>query len=681
VTGEGDPTPKATTGRLARGARARALAKPPELTDLPGDDAVDDLFVDPDATVATAGRGVVIEKPIGGPLPASDRRRGDRPSRTVRSERTARADRPTRTNGAPLRGRGSRQARLERAAAGAVDGPGAPADTTGPVAGAPTDDAVADGSVESTRRWPARVVAALVAAVALVPRALTAGTFQTVDEARWMSRSVNFGNALAHFELGKMTASRDAQATMPGVTTMWLGNIARGLFWIGRKLGIVHDAAFDRSFTGIFLAQLVMGITTAVLIGIVVKMVWDWIGPTAAVVAGLFLATEPLLVAHGSVLHTDELTGLFGLLAVIAFARTFGFGGPPPTTRWRYPVLTGLFAGLAALTKVSAGLFGPSLAVFVVVALVASIRAARNDGRSWWSGTRPVLASVSVVLLTTVATILLLWPAIWANWSNQIHMLQKSAELAETGHNNFFLGTVSTDPAAYYYLVTTPLRMTPWFLAAAVLLVPVALVDRTRRTSALLLAVTAVVVVTALSLSVKKQDRYIVTALPLVAVLVGIGATDVVDRLRSWRPVLPKVAAGLGAVAGAAMLLHAVLIAPWGMTYFNPVLGGSARAEDTMLIGWGEGLEEAGKIIERYQHGDCDIDVYTPILLRPSFPCGRIEATDPRADIRVFYVNERQRATVAGANRLRARAKLIGTVRIRGILMVEIFDQRLPADG
>jgi len=169
-------------------------------------------------------------------------------------------------------------------------------------------------------RLPAAGAVRLAAASALLaalPRALTAGHFRTWDETLWMARSLRFSGAVATGNTADASASAGWDlVTMPGVTTMWIGSAARAVWSGGRHLGLWAHAAgatFDSSRSGLALAQLGVAAVTSALVGVLVLLVAAWAGQVAAGVAGVLLATEPFLVAHGAVLHTDELMTFSGV--------------------------------------------------------------------------------------------------------------------------------------------------------------------------------------------------------------------------------------------------------------------------------------------------------------------------------------------------------------------------------
>lgn len=431
-----------------------------------------------------------------------------------------------------------------------------------------------------------RAITIATAVLAIIPRAVASGRSITIDEALWLDRSIGFGDALTRLDLAHASATTDGLATMPGVTTMWIGTLAR----------LVHGGDLA-SAGGLHLAQLGVALVTAALIGIIVRLAWNWVGPVAATVAGVLLATEPFLVAHGAVLHTDELTALFGTITVIGVARLYGHGGTPITNPTRWAILTGAAAALTILTKLSAGLYLPSLGLLVLIALV------RGERRR----------ETAIAAGAAVAVIAILWPAIWADPGNQIDLLRQSAELAETPHLTFFRGEATESPGALFYPIAIPFRMTLWFLIATVLLAPLAFLHARRQ--ALVLGLVTIVGLAVLTASTKTFDRYALPLLPMLALLVGIG----VDRVVSRGPAM-RIAAGIATVG---LALHSLTPSP--LLYFNPMLGGPERVERTLIIGWGEGIFEALDRIRADEDGDCSAVtiVASYKTLTDRHPCAR----------------------------------------------------------
>lgn len=523
-------------------------------------------------------------------------------------------------------------------------------------------------------------VATLVGAVALVPRLLTAGAYQTTDETLWMRRTVAFGDALLRGDLAAASASTEDLATMPGVTTMWLGSAARASWELAGWLGLVDaEVPFVESPAGIHLAQASVAIATSVLIAAVVALAWRWTGPVPAVTAGLLLASEPFLVAHGAVLHTDELAALFGVSGALALLLALGVA-PPGRHPHTLAGAAGVLLASAVLTKVSALVLAPGLAVVVLASVVpARPRTARRALRGLRAPeARTVAARLTTAAGAAAATSLVAWPALAVDTVHQLSLVVDSAGLAATPHLTFFLGDITETPGPLYYAVAVPLRMTPWFLLGCVVLIPLAAV-RGRRAHLAVLAVIALPMVVVLSGAVKQFDRYALVVLPFLALMVGIGAEVLVGALRhvGWG----RVVRPLATVAAVGMAVHAVVVAPWGLAYFNPLLGGSETAERAILVGWGEGLELAGERIAELEGPACDVDVVVNYTrLDSAFDCGRMTNQVAGAEYFLLYVNHRQRMTPEDLAALQARGRQLPPVRIRGIDYVQIYDLTAPPD-
>ena len=101
-----------------------------------------------------------------------------------------------------------------------------------------------------------------------------------------------------------------------------------------------------------------------------------------------------------------------------------------------------------------------------------------------------------------------------------------------------------------------------------------------------------------MTLAAKKFDRYLLPVFPPLDILAALGWVGLFAWLmdRRARQVGDGVAGPVvlaGAVAAQGGL--ALSTFPYYMSYYNPAMGGPAKAEDVMFIGWGEGLDEAAR--------------------------------------------------------------------------------------
>jgi hypothetical protein len=520
----------------------------------------------------------------------------------------------------------------------------------------------------------------VVAALALAPRLRTAGRFETQDEILWLRRSLRFSEALQFGHLGDASASTGHTVTMPGVTTMWIGALARYVWSAGRRMGLWAEpetragtgvVTFLDYRSGLVIAHVGMAVATAALIGLLVVLVSRWAGRTAAAIAGVLLATEPFLVAHGTILHTDELLALFAVNAFVATALALGL---PERTSWTgnrwVAVAAGASFGAALLTKISAVVFVPGIALLGVWAAGRAFTT-RGGGASW-PAFRTLCGVAAWWVGGAVATGVLAYPAFWVNPIRELAKIRRSAGLAGDGHAQFFHGHMTLHPGPAYYLVALPLRMTPWFLAAAAVAMVAVWCRRASRGFAVALTCLAVPPFATLSVADTKFDRYGLPALVAAALAVGIVTAPAVHALRRRFRNGPRLAVAGGALAAAAVSAHTLAVAPWGIAYFNPVLGGSATAVQTVMVGWGEGLERAGDLIARREAGRCESVIVHSYRIASAYRCGSLARYGDRPTYVVTYVSVRQRWPDRYTKLVRGR-ELLAAIQVRGITYAEVY--------
>ncbi len=523
-------------------------------------------------------------------------------------------------------------------------------------------------------------------AVASLLRGATAlGDFRTTDERTWLFLSATFDDAVEHGRPGDMTAGGQDLATMPGVTTMWIGTAAIRTWNLGAALGVVpHStwAALVGPLSVLDLAQVYMGFATAALVALLAFLVARWSTTAAGAVVGLLLATEPFLVAHGAVLHTDELVALFGMAAALTLALALGV--PTSTSmagRRRVGAGAGaLFAG-ALLTKVTALVFLPGMVIIVLVALWRGRRPAADDDRVPATIPHPSRRVVARLLVAFAATAVVVtfvaYPALWVAPVREARFVAQSAEMGSAGHQQFYRGEITATPGPTFYPVALALRTTPWFLLAAVVAGVAVWIRPATRSRAAVLACIGIPIFVLLGLASKQFDRYGIALLVVAAVVVGLAAGDLAAALR--RRGLPMARLGAVAGCGAALVVGwSADVAPWGLAHYNPLLGGADRAERTVLVGWGEGLEQAAGFVARRDRQHChDVTVWGPIQ-PDQLECGRVVGPDDDPDYVMLYINHRQRLTAAVEARLTEGRELIGRITERGVDYVDIYG---PRDG
>jgi len=103
-----------------------------------------------------------------------------------------------------------------------------------------------------------------------------------------------------------------------------------------------------------------------------------------------------------------------------------------------------------------------------------------------------------------------------------------------------------------------------------------------------------------MTLGAKKFDRYLLPIYLPLDLVAGVGWVAVTAWIRPvWSTALTRALAP--AILFVAILGQAAYTAssyPYYLSYYNPLLGGTPRAPKVMMIGWGEGLDQAARFLK-----------------------------------------------------------------------------------
>ncbi|HYN88639.1 MAG TPA: glycosyltransferase family 39 protein, partial [Ardenticatenaceae bacterium] len=523
----------------------------------------------------------------------------------------------------------------------------------------------------------------VLAAAIWLPRGLALDRFVTTDEPRWLVRSANFYQALAHGDF-----VHTFQRHHPGVVTMWLG--MGGYLWrfpgyaseAQRRYGSEYDKDLEyERFLALIQATghrpvdllaagrffVVLAITLILLLAF--RVAASLVGLLPALAGVLLIAFDPFFIAHSRVLHLDALLSSLMLLSVLAFLRYLHAG-----RRRGDLLLSAIAAGLAWLAK-SPGLFLiPFVGLLAAVKVFGPYVQGRHDGGRTTDDGLPETATVRehnrgtlslasslirpLALWGAVAAVVFvaLWPAIWVEPVGSLsRVFNNGLGYAESGHDHpvYFNGEIvpeNVDPGWHFYPITylwraTPVVLTGLFVAAiAALLGRARLMSPAMRWLTLALFAFAVLFTLFMSLSAKKFDRYLLPVYPTLDLVAGMGwaaaasglgsilarrrrtenggrtsqtsevsrtskvfsqpatsAQLTADRGRLTAGRRRSAVGGLSiavvAFAVAIQALSALPTFPYYFSYYNPLLGGSRKAPEVMMIGWGEGLDQVARYL------------------------------------------------------------------------------------
>ncbi|HWQ13746.1 MAG TPA: glycosyl transferase [Roseiflexaceae bacterium] len=501
---------------------------------------------------------------------------------------------------------------------------------------------VASGRAGAVATWRPALAALALGLLALLPRTLGLADYFTTDEAyHWITRTERFSAALAAGRWGDTLLTGH-----PGVTNMWLGSLGLALERSLLGAGLIESPSPVEHLAWLRLPGATL---QAMLVPAGYLLLRRLVAPFTALVAGALWATSPYLIAHGRLLHLDALLTSFVTLSLLLLIPT---NDRRPKTEDEAPDCEGrgesaligsrssvlgpwslvgsaVCGGLALLTK------GPALVLLPFAGLLTIV--ACSVQHAAWRRPRSVIYHLQsafprfalwlgVALLTVVA----LWPALWAEPGRAL--ARYAGEIVSNGgrpngDGQFFLGRAVADPGPLFYPLADLFRTTPLALVGLLAYVGFGIWDvgswiragqarlKSNIHNPTLLVLLAFVLFWTLvmTLGPKKFDRYVLPTWPALLVLSAAGLTRIADRLaardtarasgriegydRQRRVGRRSSVVGRWSLAGlvlAAELSQPLLVHPYYLSYYNPLLGGGTVAQRTFLIGWGEGMDQVG---------------------------------------------------------------------------------------
>ncbi len=512
--------------------------------------------------------------------------------------------------------------------------------------------------------------------LALAPRLPGLDVFLTADEPKaWFGRSIQFLDAIARAD---WNATYDSPA--PGVTTMWAGALGLLFEYLRRgNIGVyVTDFLRQVPFDPLDLAMLpLIRLPIVLLVAWAAPLTYLWgrsfLGERVAILTACLLALDPFLLALSRVLGHDALVATFmwlSLLALLRGMRDRGFAR-------RFLALSGALAGLAFLTKYPSLLLGAFVLVALLALRLAQGHSPRHSVGEW-------LLDALIWWISAAVIFVVFWPAMWTDaLGRMVTIFNDAVRASGSPHpkGSFFLGQPVPDPGLGFYALVTLFRTTPLLWLGWLLLIPTALMrsmsQRGNRWThvALLMALYALAYGLLVTLGGKKQDRYILPAFPALVMLAALGYAHAVERLRG-------ASLRCGLLAGV-VVIQAMLVLPYFpyyFTYYNPLMGGGAAAVRSIMVGWGEGLDQTARYLNTLPGAtDLRVVAWYSTTFEPYFhgrtlykveeeKISRTPKPGLAADYVVLYVNQVQRQLPsAGALQFFRATTPVYTVTLHGI--------------
>lgn len=456
--------------------------------------------------------------------------------------------------------------------------------------------------------------------IALIPR--IASLYQDVvtpDDPVWEGRTRLFLDTL-----GAGNFQESMVSMHPGVTVMWINGLAKKLTGLVAPQMLLDDAFYY------YVGRLSIAITISILVLIIFLIMRNLFSERMALLAGALIALDPFFIAHSRVLQMDALLASFMALSALSFMAYL------KNRRYRFAVFSGIFAGLALLTKSPSIFLVLFIPFLILVDLVVSLRTTKKSGRDFRSRLLHHLKALSFWSLSLILIFFILFPAMWVGPALVLERMFRTALRVGFVESRFFFMGQSlqgSGPFSYYPVIlllrTTPITLIfPVILGVGLFSKRISSELRKERLNALMLTAYAILYTIQMSLPSKKGDRYILPVFLAIDVLAAMGIYGLVSRLDlqnltaflkspprdklgnklTWGK--NKLLFSLSRYWFASLMILLVLINavlylppfPHYLAYYNPLLGGPRAAARAFMVGWGEGFYEVAQYLNQKKH-------------------------------------------------------------------------------
>lgn len=484
----------------------------------------------------------------------------------------------------------------------------------------------------------------------LLPRIFDLNRFVTVDEPEWLFQSANF-----YYALGQRDFEETFRRIHPGVTAMWAGTVGFLIEYPehrGSGAGYLDTAKAEQYFKDIgqynALLRILKTARAFIVVGAAITLsfafyyAWRLFELLPALVGILLIAFEPYHVALNRVLHHDNTMSNMMFLSILALLAYFYRG------RNNFSLVLSAFAGGVGFLAKAPGIFiFPFVGLFGLVLFYHARTKDKNLNIKTF--TKPLIAWG----LIAFAAIVLIWPAMWVAPIETLSKVFAGAiNSAIEGHDhgpiyfygNLIVGRESLKYVHFYPVTylwhTTPVVLIGLVLAIFAFIKKWGLARKTEvRQFALIFVLFILTYFTFMSLGAKKIDRYFLPVYLPLNLLAGLGwiaglqaaAQRFSTRLnKSVRSGILAVVIVMVMIVQAAGTIAAY---PYYFNYYNPWLGGLEKASQVFAVGWGEGMDIAGRYLDSQQNPQ-------DLIVISSIPYGNLTFYFKGETIKAFNFNQ-----------------------------------------
>lgn len=408
------------------------------------------------------------------------------------------------------------------------------------------------------------------------------------DVWKWKSRTYDFSTGIFTLDFGKTY-----QKYHPGVTLMWLGTVGIKIQTLYREvLTNTPVSALESIFELHTIQKGLVVIAIGIGLGFCFYVLRSLFGLKYAFLSIFLLSFEPFYIGLTRTFHLEGLVATFMLASVL----------------WLYYflqdkkykkrlVISGIFGGLALLTKTSALYLLPFTALIVFL-----------DGYKkgkFWSGFKSSFLLILKWVGLALAVFIILWPALWVNPVGVISELYRGIATigVERDHIQIYFERLVEDPGPTFYPVVLALKSSVFLIPGLVgSLVFARLLSEDKRKFLKFLLIYSFFFLVQLTIPSKKLDRYILPS------LVSLSLVSSIFYYFVWSS-LEKGKKCLWIFLIATPLITAFTVHPDYFSYFNPVFGGLKTGIQVLEPKWMIGQREVLSYFNKVKLEDGKEDV------------------------------------------------------------------------
>lgn len=380
----------------------------------------------------------------------------------------------------------------------------------------------------------------------------------------------------------------------PGVTLMWVMGVP---IEIARQINPSFRVYNQDNFLRLHqIAKYSLVLTQLALSIVLILALKEILGLRKSIFAVSIFTFEPFFLGNSRLLHMDVLLTLFVVLSL-----TYGY---KYYTRRSvtYAIFSGVFAGLSFLTK-SVGLLtvvAPIILATIVMTFLTPPTSKKRLDR------KRSIMYLSAFLLSTVATIFILFPALWVNPKFVLSDIFNEGLRIGTrrGHEQVVLGDATDVAGPSFYPLVILLKTSPLIWLGIGLFIFQIIRNHRKyqnvdKTFLLYLTVFYLVYFLGMTLASKKIDRYMIPLFPLLGIVSAIGINQAFVNTRGRYSKIALLVTGIGVFYPLFKLY------PYYFTYTNPLFGSAENANKiTGQKPFGIGIPELkSRLINKYGDG------------------------------------------------------------------------------